>query len=220
MAVFVHLTSHRNLPGIRRRGIALVKKDGWRRRCIHALPVTRSFNIAHQWLRELRRERGGTIAGVYFRIPDETMVEVGHFGSARIEMTAAKAVALMLAAEQRDPATAREADRASKAVRNGYRLPSSPEGFEVLIPRAIAPSEILRVKALPQVAGWRHRPGANGTPPCGCVCCEKGSWGIRKLERRLEADEAMGRTPKFYLFGRENASFDRVERLRAARIGR
>jgi hypothetical protein len=57
-------------------------------------------------------------------------------------------------------------------------------------------------------------PGANGTPPCGCVCCLKGSFGIRKLERRLEADEAAGRTPKFQLFGRDEASFARVERLR------
>ncbi len=214
MATFVHLTSHRNLPGIRRGGIGFVKKDGWRPDRIYALPVTRKFNIAHQWLRELRRMGGGTIAGVYFRIPDDEMVEVSHFNGTQVAMRAAEAVALMLAAEQRDPAAARVADKASKAVQRRRALPSSPEGFQVTIARPIARSEILRFKMLPQVTGWRYMPGANGTPPCGCVCCLKGSFGIRKLERRLEADEAAGRTPKFQLFGREEASFARVERLR------
>ncbi|MDK2766345.1 MAG: hypothetical protein KYX69_01370 [Sphingomonas sp.] len=219
MATFVHLTSHRNLPGIRRGGIAFVKRDGWRPDRIYALPVTREFNIAHQWLRELRRMGGGTIAGVYFRIPDDEMVEVSHYNGTPVTMRAAEAVALMLAAEQRDPAAARAADKASKAVQRGRALPSSPEGFQVTIARPIARSEILRFKMLPQVTGWRYMPGANGTAPCGCVCCMKGSFGVRKLERRLEADEAAGRTSKVQMFGREEASFARVARLRA-RAGR
>ena len=219
MATFVHLTSHRNLPGIRRGGIGFVKKDGWRADRIYALPVTREFNIAHQWLRELRRMGGGTIAGVYFRIPDDEMVEVSHYNGTPVEMRAAEAVALMLAAEQRDPGAARVADKASKAVQRGRALPSSPEGFQVTIARPIVRSEILRFKMLPQVIGWRYMPGANGTPPCGCVCCLRGSYGIRKLERRLEADEAAGRKSKFQLFGREEKSFTRVERLKG-RSGR
>jgi hypothetical protein len=214
MATFVHLTSHRNLPGIRRGGIGFVKQDGWRPDRIYALPVTREFNIAHQWLRELRRTGSGTIAGVYFRIPDDEIVAVSHYNGAPVEMRAAEAVALMLAAEQRDPATARVADKASKAVQRGRALPSSPEGFQVAIARPIAKSEILRFKMLPQVTGWRYMPGANGMTPCGCMCCMKGSFGARKLERRLEADEAAGREPKFQLFGRDEASFARVERMR------
>jgi hypothetical protein len=132
-------------------------------------------------------------------------------------MTPAEAAALVMAAAGRDPAAARAADRASKAVKNGRILPSSPEGFEVVIPRRIARSEILRVKPLPQVVGWRHRPGAHGAPPCACICCERGRYGIRRLLARVEAEEAGGRIPKLALFGRDEASYRRVVRLAQAR---
>lgn len=219
MPVFVHLASHRNLASIRRTGLALVKRR-YRPRGVHALPVTRNFQISHQWLRELRRSGGGTIVGVYFRIPDDELVEVGHYDSLHREMRAAEAVALMLAAERHDPAAARAADAGSRAVRRGHALPTSPEGFEVVVRRAIAPAEILRVKALPQVVGWRHRPGAHGTRPCACLCCERGTYGIRRLERAVEADEAAGRPPRATLFGRDDDSFRRARRLKAAREGR
>jgi hypothetical protein len=201
MPVFVHLTSHRNIAPIRRGGIGLIKRRS-RPRGVYALPVTPDFYISHQWLRELRRGGGGTIVGIYFRIPDDETVEVGHYDSLHREMTAAEAAALMLEAQGRDPAAARAKDQASKAVQRRRDLPSSPEGFEVVIPRRIAPAEILRVKALPQVVGWRHRPGAHGTPPCVCMCCERGRYGVRKLLRAVEAEEAAGRVPRPRIFGR------------------
>jgi hypothetical protein len=214
--VFVHLTSHRNLASIRRGGIGAIKKR-LRPRGVYALPVTPNFQISHQWLRELRRLGGGTIVGVYFRVPDDEPVEVGHYDSLHISMTAAEAVGLMMATARNDPASARALDRESKAVRNGRKLPTSPEGFEVIIPRVIAPSEIVRVKALPQVVGWRYRPGANGTKPCICICCERGSYGAIKLLRRVEEAEAAGRAPPFDMFGRDSKSWDRVERMKASR---
>jgi hypothetical protein len=201
MPVFVHLTSHRNIASIRRGGLGLVKRRS-RPRGVYALPVTPNFHVSHQWLRELRRDGGGTIVGIYFRIPDGETVEVGHYDSVHREMSAAEAAALILEAAGRDPAAARATDGSSKAVQRKQALPSSPEGFEVVIPRRIAPSEILRVKALPQVLGWRHRPGAHGTPPCVCMCCERGRYGIRKLLRAVEAQEAAGRAPKPVVFGR------------------
>jgi hypothetical protein len=214
MPVFVHLTSHRNLPAIRRGGIGRTKRS----RGVYALPVTRNFYVSHQWLRELKRHGGGTIVGVYFRIPDDEMVEVGHYDRGRVPMTAAAAVALMMDAEQRDPAAARGRDQASKAVQRGRAMPSSPEGYEVLIPRAVERSEIVRVKVLPQVVGWRYRPRANGTRPCACLCCERGQPGIRKLLRAVEAAEAADRPTKATFFSRDDASFRRVERLRAQRL--
>lgn len=216
MPVFVHLTSQRNLASIRRGGIGAIKKR-LRPRGVYAMPVTPNFQVSHQWLRELRRLGGGTILGIYFRIPDEEPVEIGHYDSLHLPMTAAEAVALMLAAEEQEPGAARAMDRASKAVRNRRTLPSSPEGFEVIVPRVIAPSEIVRVKALPQIVGWRYRPGANGTKPCICICCERGSYGVGKLLRRVEEAEAAGRRPDFEIFGRDQKSWNRVERMKQER---
>ncbi|MBV8685849.1 MAG: hypothetical protein JOZ90_08675 [Alphaproteobacteria bacterium] len=220
MPVFVHLASHRDLPAIRRGGIALVKRRGVRARAVYALPVTRNFNLSHQWLRELRRHGGGFMLGIYFRLPPDEPVELGHYHLPHRTVSAAEAVALMLAAEGRDPAAARAADAASGAVQRGRALPASPEGYEVLIPRAIARSEILRVKALPQVAGWRYRPGAHGRPPVACLRGERGAWGLRRLERAVEAAEAAGLPSATTLFSREASSFRRVERLQAARKGK
>lgn len=218
MPVFVHLTSQRSLPSIRRGGIALVKRD-YRPRGVYAMPVTRNFYVSHQWLRELKRLGGGTIVGVYFRVPDDEPVEVGHFDGLPVRMTAAQAAALLLEAEKRDPIAARASDRESKAVRSGRRLPSSPEGYEVVIPRRIEPSEIIRVKGLPQVVGWRYRPRANGEPPCACICCARGQYGIRRLLRGVEEAEAAGRPTRVTLFGRDDDSYARVERLRGRRRG-
>lgn len=112
MPVFVHLTPERNLPSIRRLGIAPPRTRS-RRREVYALPVTRNFYVSHQWLRELRRLAGGTIVGVYFRLPDDHPVLVGHYHRGHVETTAAGAVGLLMAAERRDPVRARQADEAA-----------------------------------------------------------------------------------------------------------
>lgn len=213
MAAFVHLTRHSNIPSIRRGGLTVGKRR-FRPRGVYALPITQSFAVSHQWVRELRRSSGGTIVAVYFRIPDDEPVEVGHFNSRHVSMTASEAVALMWSAEQRDPCTERRRDAESKAVKNGARLPGSPEGYEVIIPRAVEASAVFRVRAVPQVVGWRYKPGAHGHPPCACLCCERGTYGIRKLLRVVEEAEARGKPTKIILFGREDDSYLRVEQLR------
>jgi hypothetical protein len=216
MPVFVHLTSERNILSIRRNGIGL-RKRRFRPRGVYALPVTRNFYVSHQWLRELKRLGGGTVVGVYFRVPDDEAVEIGHYNSRHVAMTAAEAVALMMAAEQRCPVAERLRDQQSAVVQRGRRLPSSPEGYEVIVPRRVERSEIIRVKSLPQVVGWRYRPGANGQPPCVCLCCERGQYGARKLLRAVEEAEASGQPTKVVVFGRGDDSFRRVERLRQKR---
>lgn len=184
------------------------------------MPVTRNFYVSHQWLRELKRWGAGTVVGVYFRLPDDEPVTVGHYNSPHVGMTAADAVKLIMAAERRDPKAARERDLARDVRRSG-ELPSSPEGYEVIVPRAIEPSEVIRVKALPQVVGWRYQPGAHGTPPCTCVCCSgRGTYGIRKLVKAIEKSEATGKPTKVIVFGRGEDSDRRVKRLQQEREAR
>ncbi len=216
MSVFVHLAPERALRSIRRQGI-VPPRVRFGERGVYALPVTHSFYVSHQWLRELRRWGRGSVAGVYFRLPNDEPVEVGHYNRGRVPMTAAQAAGLLFEAERRDPARARADDAESKAVQRGRALPTSAEGYEVFIPRGIHPAEILRVKALPQVVGWRYFPGANGRPPCPCICCERGTYGIRKLLDRVEEAEALDRPEKVSVFGRGDASFRRVERIRRQR---
>lgn len=218
MPVFVHLTPHSAVPAIRRGGIAPGKRRGLSRG-VYAMPVTPSFQISHQWLRELRRGGGGTIVAVYFRIPDDEPVEIGHYNQGHLPMTAAEAVAVMLGVENNDPAAAREADanaqaqarrRRGRARSNAPALPTSPEGFEVIIPRRIAAAEILRIAVPPQVVGWRYSPCAKGRPPCACLCCERGNQGVQKLALAAAEAELTGRRTKATIFGLDTPAYERA----------
>lgn len=202
MAIFVHLTAEKNVKSIRQNGIKFEKKEGYRRPHIFAMPVTRNFYVSHQWLRELKRSGQRTFVGIYFRLPDEEEVLVGHYNSGSTSMKASQAVALMMGIENNDPQSARHNDEESKAVKRGYKPCSSPEGYEVLIQRRIAAKEIFKVKALPQVLGWRYSPGAHSKPPCVCLCCERGAYGITKLRKQVEEAERKGVPSKVVMFGR------------------
>jgi hypothetical protein len=156
MAMFVHLTPESRLKTILRNGIGRLRKLANGEHGIFAMPVTRSFYVSHQWLRELKRGCSGPIVGVYFRIDDDEIVSVGHYNQAHRDMTAAEAAAVIMTNE---PA----------------------EGFEVIVKRRILPSEIHRHRKLPQVVGWRYYPQSHGRQPCGCAFCQRGNYGARKL---------------------------------------
>lgn len=160
--MFVHLTPESTLGRIRRNGVGRLRRArGSFPGGVFAVPVTRNFYVSHQWLRELKRGNGAAIAGVYFRIPDDEPVWVGHYNQAHRWMTAAEAVAEFMSAESR-------------------------EGWEVVIPRRVEAKEIHRIKSLPQVLGWRYFPGAKGrTPYCACEYCTRGEYGARRLRARL-----------------------------------
>lgn len=162
MAMFVHLAPQSRVERIRRNGIARLRKPiGDRPGGVFAVPVTRNFFVSHQWLRELKRRGEGPIAGVYFRIPDDEVVWIGHYGLSHASVTAAEAVAEFMTSEVR-------------------------EGWEVIVPRPVAAKELHRVRALPQVVGWRYWPGAHGKPPfCGCKYCTRGLYGAAKLRARI-----------------------------------
>ena len=166
MAQFVHLTSEKNAAAIRRSGIK-ARDLGADLGCgVYAMPVVPDFSVSHQWLRELKRGGQRTICGVYFRIPDEQPVHVGHYASPPREMSAAEAVGVVMAQE-------------------------SAEGYEVTVPRRIEATEVFRVRHLPQVVGWRYAPGVRGMwSGCGCpVCVPPGGINARKKRERWEAEE-------------------------------
>src|SRR4029079_1534180 len=103
---------------------------------VYAMPVTRSFYVSHQWLRELKRSGTRSISAVYFRVPDDEPVLFGHYARPHCASTASQAAGSVASAPQ-------------------------PEGFELLVPRRIEASAIHRVRALPQVLGWRYSPDSH-----------------------------------------------------------
>lgn len=202
MSLFVHLTSEKNAKSIQRHGIRFEKVNGYRLPYIYAMPVTRNFLISHQWLRELKRSGQRTFVGVYFRLPDDEQVLVSHYNTVAKPMTAAQAVALLMGIEGNDPQAARERDRNSRGVKSGHKLPASPEGYQVMIQRPIAAREILKIRALPQLLGWRYSPGAHGKAPVISLPMERGAYGVTKLRKRVEDAERRGIPTNIRVFGR------------------
>ena len=160
--MFVHLATESSVAQIRRSGIARLRRAvGASPKGVFAVPVTRNFYASHQWLRELKRRNNGPLAGIYFRIPDDQPVWIGHYGQAYSRLSAAEAIAQFASADD-------------------------PLGWEVIIPRRIEASEIHRTRRLPQVIGWRFSPNSKGKPPfCTCRFCTRGEYGAAKLRKRL-----------------------------------
>jgi len=93
MAMFVHLAPESRLALIRRNGIRRLRRAaGNFPGGVFAVPVTRNFYVSHQWLRELKRRNQGPIAAVYFRIPDDERVWVGHYNQVHRWLSASEAV--------------------------------------------------------------------------------------------------------------------------------
>lgn len=160
MTLLVHLTSEKNARRIRRAGITA---RGFRRG-VFCVPVLPSYVLSHQWLRELRRGGQRLIVAVHFRIPDDEPVLVGHYSDAGTEMTAAEAVSVILHAED-------------------------ARGYEIVVPRSIAPDELHRIRHVRQVTGWRYHPNAHGRRPCACpACLGRGEFKAADLRRRFPID--------------------------------
>ncbi len=167
MAMFVHLAPESRIAQIRRNGIRRLRRAiGTFPGGVFRVPVARNFFVSHQWLRELKRRNQGRIGGVYFWIPDQERVWVGHYNQAHRWMSASEAVAEFMAAED-------------------------TQGWEVVIPRRIDASEIHRTRSIPQVIGWRFYPKAKRKRPfCTCKFCTRGEYGARRLRERLGAPDA------------------------------
>lgn len=160
MALLVHLTPEKNARRIRRAGITARGP----RRGVFCMPVMPSYVLSHQWLRELRRGGQRLIVAVDFRIKDDEPVLVGHYAAPATEMTAVEAVSVVLRAED-------------------------ARGYEIVVPRSIAPGELHRVRHVRQVTGWRYQPNAHGRQPCACpACLGRGEFKAADLRRRFATE--------------------------------
>jgi hypothetical protein len=163
MALFVHLTAEKDVRNILRNGIKMGASGR-----VYAMPVVPHFYKTHQWLRELKRRFGTngwrTIRAVYFRVPDSTLVWAGLFSEPHEQLSAAAAAKMLM-------------------------HPETPLGFEVYLTRSILRKEIHKVRALPQVIGWRYLPESHGTKPCGCRYCSYGNAFRRNFRDAFKAEE-------------------------------
>ncbi len=165
MAMLVHLTPEKNLASIRRTGLKTTTGPSGYPDGVFAQAVTPNFFVSHQWLRELKRGGQRTLCAVYFRVPDDEAVWIGHYNQAPVQVSAAEAVGIMLHA-------------------------TNTLGYQIYIPRKITAKEINRLVHLPQTVGWRYFPDAHGQPPCGCpICLRKGEIKSRSIREQWAADE-------------------------------
>jgi hypothetical protein len=126
---------------------------------VFCMPVLPNFYVSHQWLRELRRRGRPPLVAVDFVVGDDEGVLVGHYDRAHHEMTAVRATALIMHAED-------------------------PLGYEVILPRGVASVEIVGTRPVPQVIGWRYSPEARDRRPCPCPVCQRGNIGASKVRAR------------------------------------
>jgi hypothetical protein len=169
MTTFVHIADERDGLAIKRSGLRLPRVPehlrGNRPLGVFAMPVVPDFMITHQWVRELKKRGFKVAVGVYFTVPDGEQVWAGLYQSDKQQVSAAQASA--------------------------YLSRERTLGYEVIIPRSIAPSEIRGVRGLPQVVGWRHFPDAHRQGIfCGCQYCMRGQIKSRGIRARYEANAA------------------------------
>ncbi|MGJ6964335.1 hypothetical protein ACSDR0_20720 [Streptosporangium sp. G11] len=157
MTLFVHLTAEKNIRSVRRAGIRARSRDRDGLPGLFCLPVLPSYQLTHQWVRELKRGGRRTVTAVDFRVPDDEPVFVGHYGREHGRLPSAEAAALIAGCDD-------------------------ARGYEVFIPRAIGAKEIHRVRAVNQVTGWRYMPNAHGVPPCP-DCLAPGEYGAARIRR-------------------------------------
>lgn len=158
MPTLVHIADERNSARILRSGIVPARGRG----VTYFMPVVQNHFISHQWLRELRRRGARVLVGVYFRLPSDETVWIGKYNEPHRQVPLGEAIGVLLS------------------------LPD-PLGFEMFVERKILPGEITKIRHLPQKIGWRYKPRAHGTRPCGCSACQRGAYGSRKIQDGYEA---------------------------------
>lgn len=162
MPTLVHLADAKEAKKILRNGI----KPGKYAPGVFFMPVSQDFFGSHQWLRELKRRRVKTFAGVYFRLHSSEEVWYGHFNEKHTKGSLGAGIRDFLDREDR-------------------------LGYEFLIERKIEPSEIAKVRYLPQGIGWRYVPHSHRKESlCVCpMCVSSGEINARKKINKVEPPE-------------------------------
>ena len=171
MPTFVHLAPDKFATRVRRNGIRArkhwiaLRPEPVAVRGVYCMPVIGNFFITHQWLREMKRTHPGfkTFVGVYFRVPSSEPVYVGHYNRNHGLKTAGEAVRIVKSEEQ-EP------------------------GYEIVVPRPVGKKEILKIRRLPQVVGWRYYPAAHQSPPISECGVDFGGPKSRKYRERLRRE--------------------------------
>jgi hypothetical protein len=163
MAQFIHLFDERFAASIKRSGLRVARSKQRVKKGVFVQALTESFQITHQWMRELRRRQGISLLAARIRIADDELVLLGRYNEKHLRCTAAEAVGIA-------------------------RSHQDPIGLEIIILRPIKAREIESYYRPPKVVGWRYYPGARGRRPCGCPYCQRGEPYGRRI--RDEYDQS------------------------------
>ena len=161
MAIFVHFTDENNKNSIIKNGIKIetIHYDNINAG-VFCMPVIPDFYATHQWVREIKQYKSGNnIIAVYFKIPDNEIVFCGKYNGQLIKVNATEAHKKFLELDDK-------------------------MGFQVVIDRKILKNEITKIKAIPQIIGWRHFPKSHEKKRCLCpACLTKGSFNSKKYKK-------------------------------------
>jgi hypothetical protein len=191
MAWFIHLTPEKNAARVRRSGLSPVSRSHTDdpQLGLYITPLLWDHTLTYQWSRELKRWKSPRLAAVHFRIPDDTVVTVGHYGRVPQTTTAAGAVAVFLALS-----------------------PEDMRGCEVFLPGGVAAKDIRRIKSLSRPVGWRYMPDAHGKRPCPCpACMTRGEYGSAKIRKRSKYYDSSHLPPRQEVLEKLGATQDSEE---------
>jgi hypothetical protein len=162
MPILTHLTSEKDAEAINRSGIKAASTGHGTPKGVFCMAIIPDYFATHQWLRELKRRGQSTIVAVDFRLRSDERAWFGHYVRPHTETTVGRAIRMLMETED-------------------------SRGFEIIIPRPIRSDEILRIRMIEQVIGWRYKPDAHGKKPCPCrVCLPRGTIKSSHLRRRLD----------------------------------
>jgi hypothetical protein len=156
---------------------------------LYCMPLLPNYFISHQWMRELKRRGQRTFVAIDFRLRSDEKIAVGHYGHDKITTSVGRAIADIMRSED-------------------------PRGWELILPRSVAADEIVNVRPVARVVGWRYFPDAHARKPCACRYCLKGEYNSRSILQRLEAFPEERRTkPQLWAAIDEFAARENVPRL-------